>query len=200
MTHNTADAGELRRQADALRAIKYTPPLGEDSSYSAAYTRSVAELAAELFATLGATADQVGDTLRAAGITGHTWEGHMVGETRADRLNPVSAWLRSLLGPGYYRYSSGEYQIDLDAPGDTEDTDAIKVPEAIVDFLGAAEDPYDDEVNRYRGILLDDDGRPRLYLPYTDTWICALINAQHPDKICGAFSGSQPCTLHPLES
>jgi hypothetical protein len=200
MPQNTADAGELRRRADACvpsstpRRWVRTPPTAPPTP--AAWPSWPPSCSPRL----GSSADQVGDTLRAAGITGHTWEGHMVGETREDRLNPVSAWLRSLLGPGYYRYSSSEYQIDLEAPGDTEDTDAIKVPDAIVDFLGAAEDPYDDEVDRYRGIVLDDAGRPRLYLPFTDTWICALINAQHPDKICGAFSGSQPCTLHPLES
>jgi hypothetical protein len=191
------DPIELRRLADGLRAIKYTAPTGEDSSYAIAYTEGVAKLAADLFAQLGADAAQVGDTLRAAGVTGHSWEGRMVGEQRKeDRLNPVSTWLQSLLGPGYYRYS-GEYQIDLQVPGgehDTEDTGGIEVPAAVRDFLNGYEDPYDDELDHYRGIAIDDDGRPRLYLTAGDTWICAAIHPQHPDRICGAPT---PCPAHP---
>jgi hypothetical protein len=183
---------DFRGRADALRAIKFASPLTETTGYGTAYTEGVAALAADLFATLGETPEQVGDTLRAAGVVGHCWEGRMVGEACADRLYPVSAWLLSLLGPGYYRYS-GEYQIDLQVPGsDTTDSDAIAVPVAVRDFLGAIEDPYDDELDRYRGLVVDDQGRPAIQSD--SRWMCAGIHAGTPDKICGA---SVPCPTHP---
>lgn len=195
LTRSDAFSISLAERADALRAVKYLPPLAEGSSYSVAYTEGLAALAAEVFDHLG-DIDQVGDTLRAAGVVGHTIEGRMVGESRAQRLNPVSAWLHSLFGPGHYEYFGGSaYQIDLEVHGgDTEDAGTIPVPDAVAEFLDVIEDPFDDEVHRYRGLTVDDAGRPAIYLGDTEVWVCAAINAQDPHLIC---AGPVPCPEHP---
>jgi hypothetical protein len=187
---------KLRARADALRAVKHHSPQADDSAYSLAYTEGLTALVTQLLDSLGGTADTVADTLRAAGITGHTDEGRMVGEQRPPRLNPVSAWLRSLLGPGHYQYSGPDgYLVDLETAGETEDTDAIAAPEAVRAFLDGIEDPYDDEVHRYRGLTIDDDGRLSIYLPADNNWVCAAIPAATPDGICGI---ALPCPVHPL--
>ena len=176
--------------ANALRAIKYQAPLADDSSYGAAYTQGLTALAAELFASLGDDLDAIADTLRASGITGDP----------ADvQQNAVSNWLRSLLGPGYYSYSLNGYAIDLEVDGgETEDTDTIAVPHVVEEFIGLHEDPELDELDRYRGITVAPNGHAELYLPQTETWVCAAVHADDPARICGEPARPQPCTRHDL--
>src|SRR5690349_19585758 len=98
------DRTDLRGRADALRAVKYLPPLAGDSSYGLTYTRGLTGLVTPLFTALGADLDAIADTLRGAGITGDP----------ADyQDNVVSHWLRHLLGPGYYVYGADGYVVDL---------------------------------------------------------------------------------------
>jgi hypothetical protein len=179
----------LRARADALRAIKDQTPLADNSSYGAAYTQGLTALASELFAALGDDLDAIADTLRGAGITGDPSE--------FDR-NAVSNWLRSLLGPGYYAHGLDGFQIDLHVPGgETEDTDSIETPDMISEFISVHEDPEPDELDRYRGITIASNGRAELYVPQTETWVCAATRIGDPALICGAAVRPNPCTLHP---
>jgi hypothetical protein len=182
----------LAKRADALRAVKYQPPLAEDSSYGAAYIQGLTALAGELFAALGTDLDAIADTLRAAGIAG---------DAADPERNTVSIWLRHLLGPGYYAYSLYGYAVDLDVPGgETEDPEAVPVPGLVAEFLSLHEDPDQDELDRYRGITLAPDGRAELYLCPAETWVCAAVHPDDAARICGAPTRPEPCPRHPHAS